>query len=115
MNTFSRISQQDPSHGEKICIILTGNLKDILLQDYLTVMIIMPLSVLIIEKHNSNFKRPSIPISEDEISFSTSSMPTSDFWVLFNTSVTGFSYPNQTAKCPQNSHQHQKNFLKKET
>lgn len=62
---------------------LTGSLKDILLQDYLTVLRIMPLPVLVIEKHDSNFKRPSILISEDEISFSTTSMPTSNFWVWF--------------------------------
>lgn len=87
---FSRVLQQNSPHGEKICIILTGNLKDIFVVR-LTVMRIMPLSVLITEKRNSNFKRPSILISEDEISFSMTSMLTSNFWVLFNTSVKGFS------------------------
>lgn len=39
----------------------------------------MPLSVLNMDKHNSNFKRPSILIGEDEISFSTTNMPISSF------------------------------------
>lgn len=69
----------------KICIILTRNLNDILLQDYLTVMRIMLLSVLIIEKYDSNCKRPSTLIIEDKMSFSTTGMPTSNFCVLFST------------------------------
>lgn len=80
---FSRIKKKIPLTVKKIYIILTGSLKDHVLQDYLTVMRIMSLSVLIIEKHNSKFKSPSILISEDEISFSTTSMPISNFWVLF--------------------------------
>lgn len=46
---------------------------------------IMPLCVLIIEKLNSNFKRPSILISEGETSFSIRDMPKANFWLLFNT------------------------------
>lgn len=80
---FSRIKKKIPLTVKKKYIILTGSLKDHVLQDYLTVMRIMSLSVLIIEKHNSKFKSPSILISEDEISFSTTSMPISNFWVLF--------------------------------
>lgn len=87
---FSRVLQENSPHGEKIRIILTGNLKDIFVVR-LTVMRIMPLTVLIIEKRNSNFKRPGILISEDEISFTMTSMLPSNFWVLFSTSVTGFS------------------------
>lgn len=75
------MSQQNPLMVKNI--ILTGSLKDILLKDYPIVMRIMPLSVLIIEKHNSNFKRPNILVRKDEISFSTISMPTSNVWVLF--------------------------------
>lgn len=57
-------------------------------------MIIMLLFVFIIEKYNSNFKRLSISISEDEIFFLIFSMLILDFWVLFNISVTGFFYFN---------------------
>lgn len=69
----------------------------------------MPVSVLIVEEHNTNFKKPSILISEDEISFQqpVCQHQTAGFYSTLALRVS----PNPTktpAKCPQNSHQNQK-------
>lgn len=89
-------------------IILTGNLKDILVQDCNSCK-----DNAIICAHyretNSNFKRPRILISEDEISFQqpVRQHQTSGFYSILASRVS----PNPTktpAKCPQNSHQNQK-------
>lgn len=69
----------------------------------------MPLSVLISEKCNSNFNRPSILVSEGEISFQqlVCQYQTSGFYSILVLWVS--PNPAKTpAKCPQNSHQNQK-------
>lgn len=104
---FSRVLQQNSLHGEKICIILTGNSKDIFVVR-LTVTRIMPLSVLIIEKHNSNFKRPSILIRWNF--FFNDQYADMGLLGLFNIASRVSPNPAITpARHPRNSHRNKKN------